>query len=213
MRIKWLGHSCFKITSDKNVKIVTDPFDNTVGYKVPNVKADIVTTSHDHFDHNFTDAIEGEFELINKIGSFYAEDINITGILSHHDKYGGKKRGDNIIFTYDIDSIKVCHLGDLGHVLSEKQLEQIGGVDVLLVPVGGDFTIDAGEAVEVVNQLKPSIVIPMHFKTPVVDFSIDNVEVFLQKIGGGEKLPSQVIEISKEDLKGQKKVCVLRYEQ
>lgn len=212
MRIKWLGHACFKITDDRGVVIVTDPFDNTVGYKVPNIKADIVTTSHDHFDHNFTEAIEGEFVLINKAGNFYVKDINIRGIVSHHDNSGGKKRGDNIIFTYDIEGIKVCHLGDLGHVLSEKQLEQIGGVDVLLVPVGGNFTIDADEAVEVIKQIKPCIIIPMHFKTPVMNFPIEPVESFLEKIGGGEKLSSQTIDINKDDLKDKQKVYVLRYE-
>jgi L-ascorbate metabolism protein UlaG (beta-lactamase superfamily) len=213
MRIKWFGHSCFKITDDRDVKIITDPFDNTVGYKVPNVHSDIVTISHGHFDHNFTEAIEGNFELINKIGDFYAKDINIRGILSHHDNLGGKKRGDNIIYTFDIGGIKVCHLGDLGHVLNEKQMERIGGVDVLLIPVGGNFTIDSRDAALVVEQLKPSIVIPMHFKTLAISIPLDTVEVFLEKMGGGEKLTTPVIEINKNKLNGEKKVYVLRYEQ
>jgi len=212
MKIKWLGHASFKITNDNGVVIVTDPFDNTVGYKVPNVKADIVTTSHDHFDHNFTEAIEGDFELVNKSGEFYIKDIRITGVLSYHDKNEGKKRGINTIYIFNMDNIKVCHLGDLGHVLNEKQIKQIGGVDVLLIPVGGNFTIDAAEAVQVVEQLKPSIIIPMHFKTPVMNFPIDTVDVFLQKIGGGEKINSQEIEINKDQLKGQKQVYVLEYQ-
>jgi L-ascorbate metabolism protein UlaG (beta-lactamase superfamily) len=213
MRIKWLGHSCFKMTGSKEIRIITDPFDNTVGYKMPKDKADIVTTSHSHFDHSFTEAIEGDFEVINKVGNFYVKDMAITGIASHHDKSGGKKRGDNVIYVFNIDDIKVCHLGDLGNVLNNKQIEEIGSINVLLIPVGGNFTIDATEAVEVINQLNPSIVIPMHFKTPAVNFPIDTVEVFLQKIGGGEKLPSQVVEINKEDLNKQAKVYVLRYEQ
>lgn len=211
MKIKWLGHSCFKITGEKGIRIVTDPFDNTVGYKVPNVEADIVTTSHDHFDHNFTEAIEGNFELINKVGNFYVKDVNIKGTPSYHDKVKGRKRGNNIIYTFEVDGIKVCHLGDLGHVLNENQIESIGGVDVLLIPVGGNFTIDAKEAADVVEQLKPSIVIPMHFKTPVMNFPIDGVDVFLNEIGGGENTNSQEIEINKEDLKGGRKVYVLNY--
>lgn len=213
MRIKWFGHSCFKISGDRDIKIVTDPFDASVGYKIPRTDADIVTVSHSHFDHSNSDIVEGSFELVSKVGNFQIKDINIKGIASFHDNKGGSLRGDNIIYTYSVDGIKVCHLGDLGHILDSKQLDEIGGVDVLLIPVGGNFTIDAKEAVEVVNLLKPSIVIPMHFKTPLVDFPIDTVEVFLQKMGGGEKLPSQVIEINKDDLMRQKKVYVLRYEQ
>ena len=213
MRIKWFGHSCFKITNDREVKIITDPFDNTVGYRAPNVHADIVTISHDHFDHNFIEVVEGEFELINKTGDFYVKDINIRGILSHHDKSEGKKRGMNIIYTFDIGGIKVCHLGDLGNILNEKQIEKIGGVDVLLIPVGGNFTLDARDAVEVVQQLKPSIIIPMHFKTTAIKFPLDSVEIFLEKMGGGEKLTTQVMEINKDNLNGGKKVYVLRYEQ
>lgn len=212
MKIRWLGHSCFKITNSKDVSVVTDPFDNTVGYKIPNVTADIVTTSHNHFDHNFTEAIEGEFDLVNKSGEFYLKDIRITGVLSHHDKSQGKKRGTNTIYTFDMDDIKVCHLGDLGHVLDDNQVAQIAGVDVLLIPVGGNFTIDAKEAVHVVEQFKPSIIIPMHFKTPVMNFPIDTVDVFLQKIGGGEKVNSNEIEIKKEQLYGQRQVYILNYE-
>jgi L-ascorbate metabolism protein UlaG (beta-lactamase superfamily) len=212
MHIKWFGHSCFKVTSERGIGVLTDPFDSSVGYKMPNADADIVTVSHDHFDHNFTDAVNGEFELINKIGLFHVRDMNIKGIASFHDKSGGKKRGSNIIYVFDVDGIRVCHLGDLGHILGNKELDEIGGIDVLMIPVGGNFTIDASEAVEVVNQLNPSIIIPMHFKTPAMNFPIDTVEVFLQKMGGGEKLSSQVLEITRDDLTDRKRICVLRYE-
>lgn len=212
MKIKWLGHSCFKITDKRGVEIVTDPFDDTVGYKVPKVRADIVTVSHGHFDHNFTDAIQGDYELVDKVGKFYVKDIAINGIASYHDKEKGAKRGENTIYTLDIDGIKVCHLGDLGHVPDNKQIAAIGGVDVLLIPVGGHFTIDADEAVEVIDQLKPSIIIPMHYKTPVMNFPIAGVEVFIEKIGGAHRVPSTEIEINSADIKGQRKVFVLNYE-
>lgn len=212
MKIKWLGHSCFKIISEKGIEMVTDPFDNTVGYKVPNVTADIVTVSHDHFDHNFTEAIEGNFEIVNKIGDFYIRDINIRGISSHHDKFEGKKRGENIIFTFNVDGMKVCHLGDLGHLLDDREIAEIGGVDVLLIPVGGNFTIDAEEAFKVMKQLDPRIVIPMHFKTRAINFPIDTVDTFLKKVGGGEKLASTALEVCNHDLQGEKKVYVLSYE-
>lgn len=212
MKIEWFGHSCFKITDIRGVEIVTDPFDEKVGYKVPYTKADIVTVSHGHFDHNYVKAIEGNFELIDKVGHFYVKDINIEGIASYHDKRKGNQRGNNTIYTYIIDGMKVCHLGDLGHVLDKKQEEEIGGVDVLMIPVGGNYTIDASEALEVVNQLKPSIVIPMHYKTPVVDFPIETADAFVEKMGGGERLPSNVIDITGDDIKGNRKVCILKYQ-
>jgi Predicted Zn-dependent hydrolases of the beta-lactamase fold len=212
MRIEYFGHSCFKIEGERGVRILTDPFDSSVGYKLPDVEADIVSVSHDHFDHNYTEAIRGDFKLINKTGIFYVRDININGIISHHDNVNGKKRGDNIIYTFDVDGIKVCHLGDLGHTLNSDQVARIGGVDVLLIPVGGYYTIDANDAVKVIGQLKPSIVMPMHYKTPVVDFPIEPVDVFLNKVGGGEKLTFRVLDIKKEDLDGSAKVYVLNYE-
>lgn len=211
MKIEWFGHSCFKITDIRGIEIVTDPFDDKVGYKVPYTKADIVTVSHGHFDHNYVKAIEGDFKLVDKAGHFQVKDINIKGIVSYHDKRKGSQRGSNTIYTYIIDGIKVCHLGDLGHELDKKQEDEIGGVDVLMIPVGGYFTIDADEAVRVVDRLKPSIILPMHYKTPLVDFPIETADAFLEKMGGGEKLPSRVMDITGDDIKGQRKVYVLQY--
>lgn len=212
MKVKYLGHSCFQITGNNGITIVTDPFDNTVGYKALDVSADIVTMSHNHFDHNYSEGIKGDFKALNKVGIFYVKDVNITGIASYHDNVKGVKRGSNVIYTYEIDGIKLCHLGDLGYIPDTKQLEEIGGVDVLFIPVGGYYTIDANDAVEIVNLLKPSIVFPMHYKTPVVDFPIESVDAFLKKVGGGEKLSLSEIEINRDDLHGQKRVCVLQYE-
>lgn len=212
MKIKWFGHSCFKITNDNNISIVTDPFDGSVGYSIPRTHAEIVTVSHDHFDHNYIDAIDGDFKLVNKVGVFNVRDINIRGTASYHDNEGGRKRGNNIIYTFNIDGIKVCHLGDLGHMLDDKQLSQIGGVDVLLIPVGGYYTIDAEEAASVVGQLNPGIIIPMHYKTPAVDMPIQTENAFVEKMGGAEKISSQVIEIRKADLTDKRKTYVLQYE-
>ncbi|EYE89801.1 beta-lactamase [Fervidicella metallireducens AeB] len=213
MKIKWLGHSCFKIKSDKGIRIVTDPFDDNVGYKLPVVECDIVTTSHGHYDHNFIDCVKGNFEVIKKVGIFNVKDISITGIHTYHDEMGGTKRGDNIVYVMEVDGIRVCHLGDLGHVLTQSQINMIGKVDVLLIPVGGVYTINSEEAVEVVNQLKPSIVIPMHYKTPALKFNLDSVEGFLEKVHNVNSVNSQVMEIKKEDLNtGETKVYVLKYE-
>lgn len=210
MKIKYFGHSCFLITDNRGVMIVTDPYDSSVGYNMPDLTADIVTISHNHFDHNYKSGVRGKFELINKVGNFYVKDINIRGVLTYHDSEGGKKRGENIVYTYDVNGIKFCHLGDLGHLLNSDQLLEIGGVNVLFIPVGGNFTIDAEEASMVVDQIKPDIVIPMHYKTPESSLSIEAVDGFLKKMGGGEKV-SNILEIKKDMFDGNRKVYVLEY--
>lgn len=212
MRIKWLGHSCFKITTSKGIRILTDPFDDNVGYPLPQVEADIVTISHPHFDHNFVDCVKGNFEVVSKVGNFYVKDINITGVHTYHDEENGKKRGDNIAYVFDADGIRLCHLGDLGHVLTPAQVEMIGRVDILLIPVGGTFTIDAEKALEIVKLLRPKMVIPMHYKTDVLKFNLDSVEKFTNNFMNVERAKGQVVEVKKEDLsQDETKVVILNY--
>lgn len=210
MKIKWLGHACFLITSEKGIRIVTDPFDETVGYPLPEVEADIVTSSHDHFDHSYTEAVKGNFELVNKIGNFYVKDISIKGVKTYHDEVMGQKRGQNIVYVMEMDGMKVCHLGDLGHLLDQDTLNRIGPVDLLLIPVGGTYTIDAEEAAKVAAQINPKMVIPMHYKTPVMDFPISGVEPFLEKVGG-DKAGSSEITVNKQDLGDKMQIKVLEY--
>lgn len=211
MKIKYLGHSCFKMTDSRGVVIITDPFDESVGYKMPNEKADIVTVSHGHFDHNYFKAVSGDFKVIDKVGNFYVKDINIKGIASYHDKEHGAKRGSNTVYTYEIDGVKLCHMGDLGHIPDKKMADEIGGVDILLIPVGGYFTIDADEASKVVELLQPGVVIPMHYKTPEVDFPIETVDKFLEKLRAIEKIHSTEIDFNRDNVKGKGRVCLLKY--
>lgn len=213
MKIKWLGHSCFKIVSSKGIRIVTDPFDDNVGYPLPSVQADIVTVSHDHYDHNFVDCVKGNFDVINKVGNFMVKDIPITGIHTYHDDEQGAKRGNNIVYVFDIDGVRVCHLGDIGHTLSDAQIKMIGDVDVVLIPVGGVFTVDGAKAAEIVNELSPSIVIPMHYKTPLLKLKLESEDSFVKAMGGAEHIPSHVLEVKSESLKPHaKEVCILKYE-
>lgn len=213
MRVKWLGHSCFKITSKSGIRIVTDPFDDNVGYKLPAVETDIVTISHGHYDHNFVDCVKGNFQVVSKVGNFYVKDIPITGIHTYHDNEQGAKRGSNIVYTFGIDDMRLCHLGDLGHELTPSQIEMIGKVDILLIPVGGVFTINSQEAVKVVYQLNPSIIIPMHYKTSVLKFNLDALESFADNFESIVKPQTQVLEINKEDLNFKKpRLYVLKYE-
>ncbi len=211
INIKWFGHSCFKITSNKGIVVVTDPFDPTVGYSPLDIEADIVTSSHSHYDHNYFKAIKGDFKIIDKPKEYNVKDIIINGIRTFHDNVYGTKRGKNIVFLINMDGIKLCHLGDLGHTLTDKQLEEIGKVDVLFIPVGGYYTINNEEAVKVVKQLNPKLTIPMHFKTPEIDFPITDEKNFLKELNG-RKISSNNIDVDSDFLETEK-VISLNYKQ
>ncbi|HOQ00642.1 MAG TPA: MBL fold metallo-hydrolase [Acetivibrio clariflavus] len=211
MKIKWFGHSCFLITSDKGVKIVTDPFDDTVGYKIPEIETDIVSTSHDHYDHNNVNIFGGSPVLVKGTGKINIKGIDITGVKTFHDEEGGRKRGLNTVFKFKVDELDVCHLGDLGHVLTDAQLKELGKVDILLIPVGGTFTIDHIAAVEVMNSLKPQVTIPMHYKTEDLTFPLLGVEEFLGLVGDYKKIDGCEIEINKDNIGDLPKVVVLNY--
>ena len=202
MIITHIGHSCFKIqdkTGPEGIILTTDPYDKTIGLKVPNFESDIVTVSHDHYDHNNVKALRGDPFIINTAGEYDVKDVLIQGVESFHDEHQGKDRGNNIIFRIVMDDISVVHLGDLGHLLDNKQLEVLQGTDILLIPVGGKYTIDAKKAVEVVSQIEPRIVIPMHYKVSGLKLDIDGVDKFIKEIG--IKPTEEVkLKINKKDL-------------
>ena len=163
MKIKYLGHACFQLISSNGTTIITDPY-TQVGYELPDgLKADAITVSHAHFDHNYTKNINCP-NVISTLGESLVKGIRVFGIESYHDEQQGKMRGNNIIYKYEIDNLTVCHLGDLGEPVSLSLLNKIGEVDVLLLPVGGKYTIDEKQAHDYVVALAPKVVIPMHFK-------------------------------------------------
>ncbi len=168
MKLQWFGQSCFYLTSNAGTRVLMDPCARWLGYRMPAVEAEVVTTSHDHFDHNYLQMVEGNFYHIDRPGSYILRDIAIRGTPAWHDASQGAKRGRNIIYTFGVDGLAVCHLGDLGHLLSPEQVADIGRVDVLLLPVGGRFAITVAEALEVRAQLRPAITIPMHYRTPAL---------------------------------------------
>jgi L-ascorbate metabolism protein UlaG (beta-lactamase superfamily) len=216
MKVKWLGHSAFLLTSDSGTKIITDPyksgsFDGAVGYKPITEEADVVTASHEHDDHYCLEGLPEGYECITSAGEHDAGGVKIKGIKTYHDTSHGRERGSNIVFVMDLDGIRVCHLGDLGHVLSEEEIAAIGKVDVLLIPVGGFYTIGPKEAVEVMKALSPSVVIPMHFKTESLEFPIKPVEDFLSLAGDYHKTGSTEMDIGKDDLGG-RRIVVLEHE-
>lgn len=166
MDIVYFGHSSFKI-SGRDASVVTDPFNPTMlGIRYPKVSADIVTVSHDHEDHNYVSAVSDVHKIISGPGEYEVRGISIIGIGTYHDDKKGTERGNNTIYVYEVDGIRIAHLGDLGHKLSESQINLIGDIDVLMVPVGGVYTIDAQTAIEVTQSIEPNIIIPMHYKIP-----------------------------------------------
>ena len=210
MEITWLGHSCFLLQDSRGRKLLTDPFDTNLGYEVYKGSPDIVTVSHQHFDHNYTKELKCNYKIIDKIGIFNICDISIKGTPSYHDKDKGAKRGDNIIFTFKMDDYLICHLGDLGHTLSEADIDAIGSVDILFIPVGGNYTMDGKEASEVAKKINPKIVIPMHYKTSLVSFPIDGLEPFLKHMKNASKIGSNTLVIN-DGIKESMSVKILNY--
>lgn len=214
MKINWLGHSCFKITNKEGKTLLFDPYKDMLGYKLPkDIEADIVLTSHDHYDHNYIEAVKGEFIHINKIGDFNEDSIHIRGVATYHDKFNGSEKGNNILFTVEVDGLKVCHCGDLGHILDELQIKEIGKVDILLVPVGGGYTIGAEDAVEVVKQLNPKVIIPMHYRTKalgVFGLKFQKVEDFIKALGITAEKRKEIV-IDEQNIDSLPKLITLEY--
>ena len=182
MDINWLGHSCFRIKG-KQAVIITDPYPPDSGYSPGKLTADIVTVSHQHPSHSYVQGVSGEPKLVIRPGEYEISGVLIIGIPTFHDAEGGGKRGKNTVYLMEVDGITVCHLGDLGHVLTAEQIEEIDDVDMLLLPVGGVSTIDAPMAAEVIRQLEPKVVVPMHYKTPALTRELGSVEKFLKEMG------------------------------
>jgi len=181
LKIRWHGHSCFEITNKST--IVTDPHDGkSIGIPTPTVLADIILVSHDHYDHNSVKTVEKETtKIITETRKRQIDDVSIKGFSSFHDEHHGTKRGENIIYRWIIDDVIFCHLGDLGHTLDEKTIKNIGDIDVLFIPVGGTYTLDAAKACKVIHQLNPTIVIPMHYKIEGLSLPIAGVDEFLDQ--------------------------------
>jgi len=210
MKIKWLGHASFMITSEAGIKIITDPYASGESLRYGEIKesADIVTVSHEHGDHNNVAAVKGNPEVVR--GTAKVKEVEFKGIPTYHDNVGGNQRGKNTIFCFEVDGIRVCHLGDLGHQLSDKQVAEIGRVDILLVPVGGFYTIDANVATVVCNQLTPKVIIPMHYATDKCRFPIASVDEFLRGKGNIDRPDASEVEFKKGELPTTTQIIVLK---
>ena len=211
MRIKWLGQSCFLITNKRCINILTDPFDDTLGYKMTKEKINIITISHEHYDHNNTMGIKGKPVVLKGSVNRDTHKMIFKGISSYHDSVYGKHRGKNTIFVIKTDEMVLCHLGDLGHLLENVQLEEINQVDILFIPVGGYYTLNHIQADQVIEQLKPKIVLPMHYKTDAIKWSIDPLSFFLEKKQNIKIIGENSFEIDSISLPEKTTIYVLNY--
>jgi L-ascorbate metabolism protein UlaG (beta-lactamase superfamily) len=212
MKVKWLGHSCFLVTSRDGLRVITDPYvvGGSINYSPIEETADIVTVSHGHDDHSNVSAVQGKPEVVRGNGTKAAKGIQFRGITTYHDASQGTQRGPNTVFCFTIDDIKLCHLGDLGHVLSPGQVNEISTVDILLTPVGGFYTIDASTASQVCDQLKPKVVIPMHFKTPKCAYPIAGVDDFLKGKKNVRRIDDSEVEFERENLPAATEIVLLQ---
>ncbi|HUW24088.1 MAG TPA: MBL fold metallo-hydrolase [Patescibacteria group bacterium] len=208
MDILYLGHSSFRIKT-RSATIIADPFSSAVvGWKFPKTEADIVTVSHQHQDHNQVEAVGGEPFIVSLPGEYEIKGISIFGYSSFHDKNKGAERGPNTIFVIEAEGLRLCHLGDLGVLPPAEVMEEIIGVDVLMVPVGGKYTLGPEEAVEAVNQIEPSIVLPMHFRVPGLT-ELADLNEFLTEMGAEKTERLDKLSLTKDKLPEETRVVVL----
>ena len=210
MDITWLGHSCFRIKGS-HATVITDPYPPGLGYSLGKPTAHIVTVSHQHPNHSYVQGISGEPRQIVGPGEYEISGVLVIGVATFHDTVGGRKQGRNTVYLMEIDEVSVCHLGDLGHVLTAAQVEEIDNVDVLLLPVGGVSTINAPMAAEVVRQLEPKVVVPMHYKTQAISRELEPVGRFLKEMGVKEITSQPKLSLTKSSLPATMQVLLLDY--
>ncbi|MGH2531290.1 MAG: MBL fold metallo-hydrolase [Thermomicrobiales bacterium] len=205
---KWFGHNCFRIRA-REATVITDPVDRVTGYALPKQTADIVTISHEHPGHTNLNAIKPEYQLVRGPGEYEMHGVFITGIRTFHDQAKGKERGFNTVYVIELEGIVVCHLGDLGHALTEEQAEAMSKIDVLMVPAGGGHVIDSTVAAEIVSQLEPKIVIPMQFATAFGDKKLDGLEPLSKALALEAPTPVDKLALRHADLGETMRLVVL----
>lgn len=211
MEIIWLGHSCFQLRG-KNVTLITDPFTPQQGYSLGKVNAPIVTVSHNHTGHNYVQGVGGNPRVVRGPGEYEISDVLITGVAAFHDSKRGQELGRNTIYVIHMDDLVICHLGDLGHTLQEAQLEEVADADILLVPIGGYNTINATQAAEVISQVEPRIVIPMHYRTEASAGSrpdLEPLDKFCREMGVEAINPLPKLTVTRNSLPQEPQVVIL----
>ncbi len=207
MDVTWLGHGCFRLRG-RGAAVVTDPYPPSIGLKLQRLDADLVTVSHEHENHNYTQAVREAYE-IHGPGEYEVAGVSVIGVPTFHDSEKGQKHGRNTVYLIEIDDVRVCHLGDLGHKLDDAEAEAVSSPDVLLVPVGGHTSINAAEAAEVVRQLEPRFVVPMHYAIPGLKLQLDTIDRFLKEMGVAASEPQAKFSVQKSSGEYETKVVVL----
>ncbi|OQB24268.1 MAG: metal-dependent hydrolase [Firmicutes bacterium ADurb.Bin182] len=212
MTLKWFGHSCFLLTDSRGVRILTDPFDPETGYNLEKTEAEIVTCSHNHHDHHYVEAAAGNPKIIDKPGEYEVNGVRIKGVKTFHDDAKGVKRGENTVFIFDVDGMRIAHFGDIGEIPDESTLNEIGDIDVMLVPIGGNYTIGHTEALQLANLVKTNVLIPMHYSTPDVKFKLGPLAPMLREAKNCKihKLNQPEATLTRESL-GEDRLLVLTY--
>lgn len=200
MIITWLGHSCFLIESSLGKKILIDPYSHALGNSPYKGSVDILTISHDHFDHNYINDLNPGFITLNSPSIFQSDSVKIQGFPSYHDNVNGFKRGNNVIFVYEIDNFRLCHLGDLGHMLKDEVIDLIGSLDVLFIPIGSNFTLSSEVAYNLCMKIKSKLVIPMHYKTSTIIYPVQGIENFIALMKNAMRLNSNTLIIDEATL-------------
>jgi L-ascorbate metabolism protein UlaG (beta-lactamase superfamily) len=208
MEIIWYGHACFRL-SERNVVVVTDPFGDDLGFVRPRVRADLVTISHDHTGHSNRIGFRGGPRFFDGPGEYEVKGVFATGVATYHDERSGTARGRNTVFLFDFNGLTVCHLGDLGHVPTQSQVEALGDVDVLLIPVGGLHTIDASKAPDVISLIEPRLVVPMHYKTPEEKARLHTVDRFFKAMGLAPIPPVPELKITRSSVPTETQIVLL----
>jgi L-ascorbate metabolism protein UlaG (beta-lactamase superfamily) len=207
--IKWFGHACFSVRG-RDVTVLMDPVPRESGYDIGSPEADIVTVSHQHRGHSATDLVKPGFRLVNGPGEYEIQEVFITGVQTYHDNDKGKTHGKNTVYVIEIDDLIIGHLGDIGHVLTEEQVEAMSSVDVLLVPAGGGPTITPAQAAEIIGQVDPGIVIPMQYRTEKGDFERDPIDGFIRELGITEYQTEERLTVRKVDVSDAPQVVILQ---
>ncbi len=211
MDIKWYGHACFRL-KERGAVAFTDPFPlQGMGYSRPKSKADVVTISHEHPNHASLDGFSTTPFVITRPGEYEVNGIFVTVIRTYHDTKQGAERGFNNVVLFQFEDLSVCHLGDLGHVLSQEEVEKLSSVDVLLVPVGGEGTLSAAQAAEVISLIEPYYVIPMHYKTDTYAGKMEGVEKFLKEMGATAPQVTDELRLTRSSLPEETQVLLLNY--
>ena len=210
VKVRWLGHASFLVTAQDGTRWLSDPYEDSIGYLMPPLDPDFVTISHHHFDHSSLQAITNAPPVFDQRGQYHCHHYRLRAVPTYHDELGGQRWGENLVFVVEMGGIRLAHLGDLGHSLTHFHRAELGSLDVIMIPVGGSYTLDGAKATQVAKQLEPHLIIPMHYRTPQLVFPLDEVTMFANRWPGAVFHCGSTLEITRSMLVDRNQVHVLK---